>query len=159
MKNNTRYNTKYISKVAIVTALYLALSYAFHPISFLQVQVRISNALIPLIAIFEGPAFIGLILGHALFNISSPLGWLDLVSVILFIPAKWLILRKKLYAVPLHILSVAVWVGILLYNVGLPLVPSIISVGVGEFIAEILLGVPLYVGIYKRYQKIDNVHF
>jgi len=97
----------------------------------------------------------GIAIGHFLLNLTSPLGWLDLLAVPLFVPAKLLIMKYGVKAVPLHVLSVGVYVAWMLnYIIGLPFIISFVTVTVGEAIAEIVLGVPLTYAIKKRYNKI-----
>jgi uncharacterized membrane protein len=129
----------------------VVIGYVFHPISFLMIQIRIADALYPLIAVFGLPALVGLTLGHFLVNLSSPLGWIDLLSVPLFIPAKLAIWKWGLKAVPLHVLSVALWVAYMLHVVfALPFWISVVLVGCGEAVAEIILGIPLAEAVRRR---------
>jgi len=145
--------TRKIALTVIFASLYVALGYALHPISFLQVQVRVADALYPLIAVFGAPSLIGLIIGHFIVNLSSPLGLIDLLSIPLFIPAKLAIWKWGINAVWLHILSVGIWVSIMLQVViGLGFWLSFPLVLTGEFIAEYVLGVPLALAIERRLQ-------
>jgi len=127
-----------VAQVALFAALYASITYLLAPISFLQIQCRVSCALIPLIAIFGYPCLVGIVLGHFIANLFSPLGLIDLFSVAFFIPAKLLIRKYGVYMTFLHVLSVAVWVAYMLYLVlGLPFWISVLYVGIGEAIAEV----------------------
>jgi len=107
-------------------------------------------------ALFGLPSLIGLVTGHFLLNVSSPLGPIDLLSVLLFVPAKVAIWKYGLKAVPLHVLSVALWIPIMICLGDTPWFvygTLFVTVGIGEIIAEILLGIPLVMAIKKRLQN------
>ena len=140
-----------ISLMAVFAALYVGLGYVFHSISFLEIQVRIADALYPMIALFGLPSLVGLTIGHFILNLSSPLGPIDLLSVGLFIPAKLAIWKWGLKAVPLHVLSVTLWVPYMLMVLfSLPYWITVLYVGIGEAIAEIAVGFPLAIAIKRR---------
>lgn len=144
-------NSKDIAFTALFATLYYVLGIVFQPISFMAIQIRIACALIPLIVLFNYPAIIGITIGGLLFNMNSPIGFLDLLSMFLFIPAKLAINKWGIKSIPLHILSVGIWVGYILnITFGLPLIATIISVGIGETIAEVGLGLPLYYAVKRR---------
>jgi len=148
---------KNIALIVVFASLYAVIGYVLHPISFVEIQVRVSDALYPLIAVFGFPSLVGLTIGHFLLNLSSPLGLLDLLSVLLFVPAKLAIWKWGLKAVPLHILSIALWVPFMLNHLfGVPFWITVVFVGIGEIIAEIVLGVPLTLGIQAHVVKTKN---
>jgi len=147
-----------IALTALFTTLYIIIGYALSSIAFLEYQVRVADALYPLIAIFGLPALIGTTIGHFTLNLASPLGLIDLLSVALFIPAKIAIWKFGLKAVPLHIISVALWVPYMLCTVFqipfIAYIPLAVTVGVGETIAEAVIGIPLALAIRKRLGKV-----
>lgn len=63
--------TRTIAVSSILAALYVVLVVGLAPISFLPVQVRVADALIPLSMIFGMPAVYGLTIGCALANYIS----------------------------------------------------------------------------------------
>ena len=65
--------------VVMFAALYAALTVVFAPISYLSLQIRISEVLITFIPIYGWPALLGLTLGTFLANMVSPLGLIDLL--------------------------------------------------------------------------------
>ena len=135
-------------------AIYVALCLGLAPISYMDIQVRVADALYPLIGLFGWPALFGLVVGHFIANMFSPLGLIDLLSVIIFLPAKLAILKWKFKAVPFHVVSVALWVAYILHSLfALPYWITALYVGAGEFIAEIMLGYPLYYAIKRRFFK------
>jgi len=141
----------------VLGALYIAIGLAIPFISFGAIQCRISDALYPLIAILGTPALVGLTLGHVIYNLYGystgvALGMLDVVgSPLLFLIAKLFIWKYGLRAVPIHVIFVALWVPYLLNSLfGLPYWPLVITVGIGEVVAEIVLGIPLAKAVETR---------
>ena len=141
--------TKEITLAAFLAALYIGIGLVIPP-QFGIVQCRISDALYPLIAVLGMPAVMGLTLGHFIYNLygfstGAALGILDvIVSPVLFFIAKMIIQRYGYKGVPVHVIFVALWIAYLLNSLfGLPYWPSVVTVGIGEAIAEIVLGIPL----------------
>lgn len=155
----TRLSRKNLMLVVVVAALYNVLGLIFAGISFGPVQVRASNILIPMISIFGFPGVIGTVLGTFILNlygyaVGLAVGPLDLISAFVFLPARWLIARYGLKAVPIHVVCVGLWVGYLLNSVyGLPFMITALMVGVGEAVAEIVLGVPATLALRTRLPK------
>jgi uncharacterized membrane protein len=69
---------RFFTRAAIIAALYAALSLVLHPISFGQLQIRVSESL-TILPFFFPEAIWGLTLGCILANIASPFGWVDIV--------------------------------------------------------------------------------
>jgi len=147
---------KHLTITIITASLYFTLGFGLQSIAFGMIQVRVADALYPLIAVLGLPALYGTFLGHLIFNIYGfgaglALGIGDLASPFLFLIPKFAIYKWKLKAVPLHVLFVALWVAWLLYTLfNIPFWLSTITVGAGETIAEIGLGVPLTLAIRRR---------
>jgi uncharacterized membrane protein len=155
--------TKTLSLTIIGASLYLALGFSFQTVAFGNIQVRIADALYPLIAVLGFPWLLATFLGHLIFNLYGfgmgvALGVGDLLSPFVFLIPKWLIYKygnptwKRLtLTIFTHVLFVAFWVAWLLYTMfGIPFWLSVSTVGIGEFIAEVLLGVPLTLAIKRR---------
>lgn len=68
--------TKDIAFTAIIAALYVVLTLILYPISFLGIQFRFSELLI-IPCFFNRKYSVGLVLGCALANLASPLGFYD----------------------------------------------------------------------------------
>jgi len=155
-------NSKFLAVTSIIASLYLVLGFSLQGIAFGNIQVRVADALYPLIGILGLPCLIGTFLGHFIFNfygfnVGIALGIGDLASPFIFLIPKLLIYKygktplTLIMTTFIHVLFVAFWVAWLLYTLfGLPFWLSIFTVGVGEFIAEILLGMPLAITIKKR---------
>ena len=146
--------SKDLTLISVLASLYIAIGLAFPMISFGPAQCRISDALYPLIAVLGTPALIGLTLGHFIYNLYGyatgfALGILDVVvSPLLFFIAKIFIWKYGLKAVPIHVAFVGLWVPFLICLVSpdtpwIAYIPIVISVGLGEAIAELILGIPL----------------
>jgi len=112
--------------------------------------VRVACATIPLIAIVGMPATIGITIGHLMFNIGSPLGTLDMLSPFVFLIPRLLIQKYGVKMMPIHTLSVGVWVAYILSTFGLPFFPIFLTVTIGETVAEWLLG---YILLYTVVEK------
>ena len=151
--------------VAVFASLYLALGFALQGFAFGSIQIRLADALYPLISVFGLPMLFATFLGHLIFNLYGfgagiALGVGDLASPFIFLIPKYLIYRfanptkKRLVLTTfVHVIFVAFWVSWLLYTMfGVPYWLSVTTVGAGEFIAEIIVGVPLAVAIKKRLQ-------
>ena len=70
--------TQDVALTAIIAALYVVLTLIVFPISFLGIQFRISEVMI-ILAFFNRKYSIGLILGCAIANFASPLGFYDVL--------------------------------------------------------------------------------
>lgn len=155
--------TRDLALTVVFGSLYLTLGFALQNIAFGSVQVRVADALYPLIAVLGLPCLVGTFLGQLIFNtygfgVGIALGVGDLASPFIFLVPKVLIWKfgnpsvKRLMLTSFtHVLFVAFWVAWLLYTLfGLPFWVSVLTVGAGEFIAEIVLGVPLATAIKRR---------
>lgn len=143
--------SKEIGYTAVFAALYYSTGIVFQPWSFMAIQVRVACAFIPLIALFGWPATLGLSIGHFAFNLSSPLGFLDFLSPFVFFLPRVAIQRWGVKAMPIHTITVALWVAYILKMVAnLPYWPVALTVGIGELLAEWYLG---YVLLYPQVEK------
>lgn len=123
------------------------------PFSFMGVQCRLSCALIPLIAIYGWPATMGITIGHFIFNLFSPIGFLDYLSpFVLFIP-RLMIQRYGVKTMFIHTIIVSIWVPYILNLVlGLPFILNVLTVGIGEILVEWYLG---YLGLFLRLDRYE----
>ena len=141
--------TKNVAVSIIISVLYVVLVYAFAPISFHQIQVRIANALIGLVPLLGWAGVYGLALGVFLGNLSSPLGPIDLLSVLPSFAGLVSVykLRNVSVILGLQIYStlVSLWVAFMLYLVfNIPYLVTFIYVFIGITIATTGLGYLLY---------------
>lgn len=157
MKMKTTVNTKFITRAAVIAALYvvLTLTLSFNP--YKDLQLRISEAL-TILPFFTPAAIPGLVVGCAIANLFSPLGWVDIVfgSSASLIAALLTYKTSKKYLAPLPpILVNAVIIGLELYFVlDLPLVASMGWVALGQTIACYGLGYPLLLLLSKHKESL-----
>jgi len=149
-----------------IASAYLVLGFGLQNIAFGQIQIRFADALYPLIAVLGLPCLLGTFLGHFIFNIYGfgvgiALGVGDLASPFIFLIPKILIWKfgnptwQRLTLTTLtHVLFVAFWVSWLLYTMfGISYWLSVLTVVIGEYIAEVFVGIPLTLAIKRRIFK------
>ncbi|MDI6799542.1 MAG: QueT transporter family protein [Actinomycetota bacterium] len=157
----------FITRAALIAALYAGLTVAFAPISYGQVQLRISEALTAL-AFFEPAVVPGLFIGCMIANIYGGLGpwdiffgsFLTLAAAIMTwrIGAHFLKRPTKghphigaLLGLTPPVLFNAFGVALILKMVlGLPYWLSVVYVGLGEAVSVYGLGYPLLLFLLKR---------
>jgi uncharacterized membrane protein len=148
---------------AVLAALYAVTVTVLAPISFLAVQVRVADALLPLSIIFGWPAIIGITLGTFIANVQSPLGPIDIVggtlANLLATYMAWKIGSRQfkgrwLVASVTQTLVVTVIVGSYIsILLGLPLLEVLLLVLLGSVIAINLLGYAILRGIAARFRS------
>ena len=162
MKQNV---TQRVVTVGIVAALYTVLTMVLAPISFGAVQFRVSELMV-LLAFVNPVYIIGLTVGCAISNLLGGFGPIDIIfgslATLLAGLATYLT-RVKIENQKLALIIGSLWptifngvvIGwVLNVTIGLPLVPSMLSVAAGEFVVVTIIGVPLYTLIEKKYGKV-----
>lgn len=145
--------TKFITRAAVIAALYavLTLTLSFNP--YKDLQLRISEAL-TVLPFFTPAAIPGLVVGCVIANLFSPLGWVDIVfgSSASLIAALLTYKMRKPYLAPLPPIVVnAVIISLELYFVlDLPLVASMGWIALGQTVACYGLGYPLLLLLSKQ---------
>jgi len=141
-------STKKMVKIAVVAALYAALTLGLAPISYGEIQFRISEILVLLVII--DPIFApGLILGCFIANFFSPLGIVDVVfgttataiSVGLMLKTSKHLFISTLWPVIVNGLIIGIE---LYYAYSVPLVIGITQVAFGEFVVVSILGYSVF---------------
>lgn len=149
--------TKYLTHAAITAAVYIVITVIFAPISYGQVQVRISEAL-TILPYFTPAAIPGLFVGCLLANIYGGAGLLDIVfgSLATLLAAFLSYKMPKKYLVPFPPVIVnAIVIGfVLFFAANLPLFITMAWVGLGQLIACYGIGYPLMVLLEKYDHKI-----
>jgi uncharacterized membrane protein len=157
--------TKKIVYGALIAALYAVMTIALAPISYGQIQVRVAEAL-TVLPFFSSYSILGLFVGCIIANMVGGNGVFDIVfgslatlisAVITYYIGKSN-LKYKRYLAPLPPVVInAVIIGIELNVVfKLPLVASMLWVGLGEMVACYVLGLPLLLYIDKN-EKIKEM--
>jgi uncharacterized membrane protein len=154
-------NNKVVKLVfaALVGAIYAAITIAFAPISYGQLQVRVSEAL-TLLPFFSSYSVWGLFAGCIIANIFGGAGIIDVVfgslatlvaaSLTYYIGKSNLKYKRILAPMPPVVIN-AVVVGLILkITLHLPLVISMLWVGLGEFISCYVIGLMLLSVVEKN---------
>jgi Predicted membrane protein len=145
---------KYITEVAVIAGLYATLTIIFMPISYGQIQVRISEVL-TILPFFTTAAIPGLFIGCIVANFFGGIGIIDIVfGSLATLLAAFLTYKmpKKILAPLPPVIVNGVIVGFELYFIsGAPLVATILWVGLGEALACYALGYPVLLQL-ERYK-------
>ncbi len=146
MSKNEIFNIKNIVRLALVAAIYVALTLAVQPIAYGPIQMRVSELLV-LLCFYRKDYCVSLTLGCLIANLFSPFGLYDIifgtlataVAVIpmFYMPNIWL-------AALLPVVSNGIIVGFELFLCGEPLWFSMGSVAVGELVVVGIVGAPLF---------------
>jgi uncharacterized membrane protein len=149
-----RLSIKDLAKISIIAALYIATTYTFYPLSYGDVQFRVSEVLMLLVC--YNPIYsLSLVIGCAISNIISTAGWIDIIvgTFATFISCIFMtLLRKRIYIASLMpVFFNAFIVGSELHFVfDLPYWITVGQVALGEFVVVSLVGIPLFSGIEKN---------
>lgn len=162
MKNNT---TKRLVRTAIIAALYAVITLVLAPISYGNIQFRVSEIMV-LLAFFD-PFYIGgLTLGCFIANMLGPNGLPDMIfgTFATFISVYAIsITGKHVKNNTLALLISSLWPtifnGIIIgwelnYLAQLPLLLTMVQVAVGEFVVVTILGVPVMNLIKNKYSRL-----
>ncbi|GAA0759294.1 MULTISPECIES: QueT transporter family protein [Clostridium] len=160
MKENI---TKKLVKAALVAAIYAALTIVLAPISYGPVQFRLSEVLV-LLAFIDPFYIVGLTIGCLLANILGGLGIMDIVfgTLATFLSVSAISLTAKyIKSKKLSLIIASLWptifngviIGWMLnYVLGVPLVLTMLQVGIGEFVVVTVVGVPVFKLIQNKYK-------
>lgn len=144
--------TQTIVKLGVVAALYVALSLLIEPLSFSQIQLRLGETLMVL-PFINKKYTISLTIGCLIVNLFSPLGIIDVIFGVLATLSACLLISYCrnifLVLIPATLIN-AVVVGFELNLVfKLPLFLTMLTVGIGEFLA-VLIGVLIFNILIKK---------
>lgn len=162
-------DSKRLIKVAVIAALYATLTFALAPISYGNLQFRVSEILV-LLAFFD-PFYIGgLTLGCFIANMLGPNGLPDMIfgTLATFISVSAISLTARKFKVSNSALWIAsLWptlfngliIGAMLHILfKLPLVLTMLEVAIGEFGVVTIIGVPVMLFIRKSYPQLLTAH-
>ena len=149
-----RLTTRSLAAAGIVAALYTALTLIFAPISFAQIQFRISEAL-TLLPVMSSASVPGLFIGCLISNLITGQPWQDVLFGSLATLIAALLTRRfreKIWlAALMPVVINAFVIGAMLWLVyGLHPYISFLTVGAGQAIVCYLLGVPMVKVLEKR---------
>lgn len=149
--------TRIMVEAALIAAMYAVLTIAFAPISYGQVQLRVSEVL-TILPFFTPAAIPGLFVGCIVANIYGGMGILDIVfgSLATLIAAFLTYKAPKRWLAPLPPVIVnGVVIGLVLYYAaGAPLLITMGWVALGEGLACYGLGYPLLTLLDKSKSRI-----
>jgi uncharacterized membrane protein len=158
-------STLFIAQAAMIAAVYVVLTFVFAPISFGEIQVRISEAL-TILPVFTPAAVAGLFVGCLLGNMLSGAYLPDVIfgslATLLGAIGTRALRNASPFLAPLPpIIANALIVPFVLrytYGVALPIPLMMLTVGVGEVISCGGLGLILYFTLGTRLKSIfrDN---
>lgn len=151
--------TKYLTHAAIIAAIYVVITMIFAPISYGQVQVRISEAL-TVLPYFTPAAIPGLFVGCIIANIYGGGGLVDILfgslATLLAAFLSYKMPKKSLVPLPPVIINAIVIGFILHFIANVPLFITMAWVGLGQLIACYGIGYPLIILFEKYGDKIFN---
>lgn len=151
--------TKYLTHAAIIAAIYVVITIIFAPISYGQVQVRISEAL-TVLPYFTPAAIPGLFVGCIIANIYGGGGLVDILfgslATLLAAFLSYKMPKKSLVPLPPVIINAIVIGFILHFIANVPLFITMAWVGLGQLIACYGIGYPLIILLEKYGDKIFN---
>lgn len=156
--------TRKIVTTAVVAGLYAALTLSLAPISYAQIQFRLSEVM-TLLPLLGKEYILGLTIGCFLANLLGPYGVPDMIfgtiatfiSVYLvYLTGKYMKDKKSyvytasLWPVIVNAIIVAVQLKIFF---GMPLFITMLQVGFGQFVVITIIGVPLFKAVNNKYGK------
>jgi len=145
-----------IAMGVVFGALYFAITYALAPISYMNIQFRVSEGL-KILSVFFGPwAVIGLLIGEMLVNLFSPISAIfdALTPWIGALPGMALMYRWRKNLLRLicgsliHNVMLSAWVATMLHTFfGFPFYFTWLTVFLGELASVTIFGYALYMGV------------
>ena len=132
-----------VATASTYAALYVIITYAFSPISYGQVQLRLANVVLGLIPLIGWPSVIGQTIGVFVANIGSPLGPIDLLNAFPSFVFSFILWKLRNVSVILGLVLYSAALGLsvsfaLYYAFGLPLIVNIPWVTAGNLLAGAL---------------------
>ena len=153
-------NSKEVSLTGLFGALYAIMVIALSSISFLPIQIRFADLLLPLSIVFGAPAIIGISIGTIVSNLIGNLGTIDIIggsiANLIATTIAWKIGSMKIkgawiIAVISEIVIITIIVGAyisILFNV--PIIISFIQIGIGSIISIGICGTITLLAVLRR---------
>ena len=158
--------TKKITRIGVVAALYATITLVLGSISYVQIQFRISEVM-TLLPLFGKEYILSLTIGCFLANVIGPYGVPDIIlgTLATFISVYLVYLTgkymkgKKGYLIIASlwptIVNAIIVGGVMLHGlIKLPLILSLLQVGLGQFVVITIIGVPLFRFLNNKYSKL-----
>lgn len=151
---------RFITDQAIIAGVYVALTLAFSQFSYLGVQFRFGEILV-LLPFFRKDYAFGLVLGCAIANLFSPLGYIDVIfgTLATLLSVVAIAYSKKLWLATIFpVVFNAIIVGLELHFVlGLPFWLSAGQVALGQFVVISLIGYAVFMNLRKNKRFLEVV--
>lgn len=150
---------RFITDQAIIAGVYVALTLVFSQFSYLGVQFRLGEMLV-LLPFFRKDYSFGLVLGCAIANIFSPLGYIDVIfgTLATLVSVVAVSFSKRLWVATIYpVVFNAIIVGLELYFVlHLPFWLSAGQVALGQFVVISLIGYAVFMNLRnnKRFLEV-----
>ena len=142
-----KFTVKEISKLAVIAAIYTVVTVILAPISYGNIQVRLSEALTLLPFYLGTPTAISLCLGCMLANYLGGTSIIDIVfgSLLTLIAGLFTAKARNIYTAGIYpVLFNAFGVALILhYTIKLPYLLTVLYVGSGQFISIYIVGFSL----------------
>lgn len=161
-----KFETKVMTRTAIVAALYVVLTLVVAPIAFGMVQFRISEIMV-LLAFYDKRYSWGLILGCFIANCFSPLGIYDIVfgTIATAFSVGGIIMIRKIFGSNLKSLVLASFSPVLFNGIivgteltlifkEMPFILNALYVALGEFVVITIVGVVIMSKIGHRFEML-----
>lgn len=146
-------STKRLAKLAVVSAIYVALTLSLSFMAYGNIQFRIAEALM-LLCFYKKDYGISLILGCLIVNLFSPMGLVDVVfgTVATVVAVALIYISPNIYIASLMpVVSNAIIVGAeIWWAFDMPFAISALEVAAGEFVCVSILGVVLFKVLEKN---------
>jgi uncharacterized membrane protein len=156
---NLKIRTKDLAVIAIYAALYAALVVVLGAFSYGPVQVRVADSMLGVVPLLGLAGVLGHTLGVFVSNIFSTAGPLDLLNTIPSFAMSFVVyyVYKRTnndYTIIATCIAYSVVIGttvgwMLSYLYGLPLLLTIAYVSIGNIVASVLVGWPLFKALKK----------
>jgi uncharacterized membrane protein len=153
-KLNLKIRSNDLALIGIYAALYAALVVVLGGFSYGPIQVRIADSLLAVVPLLSLPGVLGHTLGVFIANIFSPVGLIDLLNTIPSFAMSFVVYyvykrTKKDYTVIGTCIAYSAVLGVtvgwmLSYVYVLPLLLTMVYVAIGNVIASVLIGWPLF---------------
>lgn len=162
MPKNEIFQTKNLVRLALVAALYAALTLALPGLSFPAIQFRFSEILV-LLCFYRKDYSISLILGCFIANCFSPMALMDMIfgtlaTAIAVIPMFYI--KNIWLASLLPVVSNGIIIAIELlvcYGSEPPVWFNMLTVGAGELVVVTVIGCVLFKLVFERSSRLMNV--
>lgn len=154
LRSDSVWTTSEIAKIAVVAALYVAVTVILAPFSFGQVQLRVSE-MFNFLALYNKRYVWSLTIDCAIANLASPNGLVDVVfgslcTFFVLVFCRWV--TKNLNSMPLKIaittilfaLSMFTVAGQLTFLYQMPFMINWLYIGIGELLSMTIGGIIIY---------------